>query len=260
MLAYSSAKYVVAFASSDSNVARITNGNTLLMLRSGTCSILASNFFLNTNNYSNAVPVTNTLVVDWASNPPAFTSTNRQDGVQGVLFSYFMVAGPNTNAFPVTYAASNLAPGLFFVTPNRILGTPPQAGLLRMALTASNAAGTTNGQLLSYFTNFPPLRVTNAWSFVLSLGTGTNTNGTYLFSTNGSNGTFATDSLPAGIGSLTNSNNTTPPVLVLTNTNTSPITGFTGTTSLRVQYSNPATGLYETNFTITVLPPVAPLS
>lgn len=256
--AYSSAKYVVAFASSDSNVARITNGNTLVMLRSGSCSILASNSFLNTNNYSNAIPVTNTLVVQWASNPPVFSSPTRQDGVQGVLFTYFLIAGPDTNAFPISYAATNLAPGLFFVAPNRILGTPPQAGLFRMALTATNVAGTTNSQLLSYFTNFPPLRVTNAWNFVLSLGTGTNTNGTYLFSTNGTNGTFAPGNLPPGIGSVTNSNNAAPPVLVLTNTNLNPITGFAGEANLWVRFSN-SEGDYLTNFSLLVLPAAPPV-
>ena len=260
LLAYSSSSNVVAFVSSDTNIVRITNGNTLIMVGNGTSSIVASNFFLNTNNYSNAVPVTNTLVVDWGSNPPVFTSTNRQDGVQGVLFTYFLVAGPNTNAFPISYGASNLAPGLFFVTPNRIMGTPPQPGLFRMQLMASNVAGTTNGQLLSYFTNFPPLRVTNAWSFVLSLGVGSDTNGTYLFSTNGTNGPFAPNNLPAGIGSVTNSNSATPPVLVLTNTNTNPLTGFVGETNLWVQFTNNSTGLfYLTNFSLRVLPSAPPV-
>lgn len=252
LLAYSSANYGVGFSSSDTNVARITNGNTLVMVASGTSTISATNLFLNTNNYILGPVVTNKLVVNWPSPAaPLFTSTNRQDGVQGIPFTYFLKAGPNTNAFAISYGATNLAPGLVFVAPNKIVGTPTTAGLFRMQLTATNTVGTTTNVLTSFFAPGATLSVTNAWSLQVSMGTGTDPVGTYNIA-----------NLPTGIGLLTNSNSGTPPVLVLTNVNTNPANPasgpwFAGVTNLAVVFSSaqaPVTSSISLN-----IRPVAPV-
>ena len=260
LLASSSAGYRVGFSSSDTNVARaVTNGNTttLVMVSNGTCNILATNLFLDTNNYDSGASVTNTLVVDWTAPQPVFKGTNRADGMEGMPFGYLISSAldtnafplNSTNAFPVVYGATNLPPGLVFDGTNRILGYPTKAGYYQSQLTAANSAGIATNILTSVIEPAVPFSVTNPWSYQVALGTGTNTNGAYLFSTNGSNGPFAAGNLPAGIGSVTNSNNTTPPALVLTNANTNPSTTvwFAGMTNLAVVFSNSLT-----NFTSSV--------
>lgn len=226
----------VEFTSSDPAVARITNRSTLVMVGNGVCDIVASEPFPAISNYVGASSITNRLTVNWLPDKPTFSSTNRQDGRLGVPFGYTLIAGPNTNAFPITYHATNLAPGLAFVAPNKIIGTPTVAGLFRMQLTASNAGGVTTNTLTSALGPVSLFSVTNPWSYQVALGTGTNTEGFYTFPAG----------LPAGIGSLTNSSSGEPPVLVLTNANTNPTSGawFAGNTEVAVVFSNS-----QTNFT-----------
>lgn len=254
LLAYSSSSNVVAFVSTDTNVARITNENRLVMVGSGTCNILASNLFLDTNNYLEPPPVTNLLVVSWTNLPiPVFSSTNRQDAIQGVPFTYLLRAGPATNTFPITYGVTNLPPGLVFVPPNQVVGIPALPGLYRMQLTAANSNGSNTNIVTNILTTLVApggiVSVTNSWIYHVALGTGTNTNGTYSFPAG----------LPAGITSLTNASVGAPPVLVLSNANTNPATNswFAGITNFAVVFSNS-----QTNFTNSVplnVRPPAPL-
>ena len=237
----------VVFTTTDTNLVRITNGTTLLLLANGTSRVVASVINVNTNNYSNAVPVTNTVIVNWSSPAaPVFTSTNQQNGTVGVSFLYTLTAtASNTNAFPVIYTATNLPAGLSFNNPNLILGTPTQPGLYRIQLTASNAGGITTNILTSAIAPATAFTVTNQWTNYVALGTGTNTNGTYTFASN----------LPTGIGSVTNSNGSTPPVLVLSNANTNTNTSnwFAGLTNLNVVFSNSQTN-FTSPVTLNVLP------
>lgn len=222
---------------STSNLVQITNGRTLRLLLNGTSPVVATVTNANTNNYLPTDPLTNTVVVDW-SNPaaPVFTSTNRQDGTVGSAFSYTLVAtATNTNAFPVTYAATNLPAGLSFNGTNRVSGTPTQAGFYRLQLTASNAGGVTTNFLTSAIAPSPAFSVTNLWTNQVALGSGTNTNGAYIVS-----------NLPAGIGTnTTNLSGITQPVLLLTNanTNTNTASWFAGVTNLSVVFSNSQTNL-----------------
>ena len=236
---------------STSNLVQITNGRTLRLLLNGTSQVVATVTNANTNNYLPTDPLTNTVVVAW-SNPaaPVFTSTNRKDGTVGSAFSYTLVAtATNTNAFPITYAATNLPAGLSFNGTNLVAGTPTQAGFYRLQLTASNAGGVTTNILVSAIAPSPAFSVTNLWTKQVALGSGTNTNGSY-----------AVSNLPVGIGTnTTNPSGFIQPVLLLANTNTNPSTAnwFAGVTNLTVVFSN-----NQTNVTSTVslnVRPVAPV-
>ena len=261
--------YRVGFLSSDPSVARITNGSTLVLVGSGTCNILATHLFLNTNRHLVPDPVTNTLVVAWPEpSAPVFTSTNRKDGIQGANFTHFLQAEPNSDPFPVAFAVTNLPPGLVWVPPNRIQGVPTHAGLFRIETTASNQVGTITNSLLVSIASQPPFYVTNSWSLTLSLGTSQDisSNCAYLLATktnsNGLADFTAPNPLPAGIGMiLTNDpDHFAGPILVLTNTNPTIPAGFTGVLDpLWVRFTNPASGQsYETNLKLTVLPPLVP--
>jgi len=242
----------VVFATTNPNV-QITNGTTLRLLANGTGNIVASVTNANTNNYLPADPVTNTVIVNWpVPGAPILTSTNRQDGAVGAAFSYTLAAtATNTNAFPITYAATNLPDGLSFNGTNLISGSPTQAGLYRLQLTASNAGGISTNILTSTIAPAPALSVTNLWTNRVALGSGTNTNGSYTVS-----------NLPAGIGTnTTNPGGFTQPVLLLANTNTNPGTPgwFAGMTNLTVVFSNSQTNVTST-VSLNVRPVVPALS
>jgi len=236
-----------------SNLVQITNGRTLRLLLNGTSPVVATVTNANTNNYLPTDPLTNTVVVNW-SNPaaPVFTSTNRQNGTVGSSFSYTLVAtATNTNAFPITYAATNLPAGLSFNGTNLVDGTPTQAGFYRLQLTASNAGGVTTNFLTSAIAPSPAFSVTNLWTNQVALGSGTNTNGAYIVS-----------NLPAGIGTnTTNLSGITQPVLLLTNanTNTNTASWFAGLTNLSVVFSNSQTNL-TSSVSLNVQPGVPALS
>lgn len=243
----------VDFFSSDETVARITNRTTLVLVGNGSCDIVAFVPYPVPSNYVGPTEVTNQLTVSWP--PPAapvFSSTNRQDGVEGVDYVYLLRAGPDTNAYPVTYGVDNLPPGLLFDGTNKIFGIPSQPGDFRIQLSATNTGGSTTNILRTVIAPASPFSVTNTnpWSYWVALGTGTNTNGGYTF----------VGGLPAGIGAVTNSSSTSPPVLVLSNANTNPAGGggwFAGITNLSLTFSNS-----QTNFTASVpldVRPPAPL-
>ena len=244
---------IVVFASTNTGLVQITNGRTLRLLANGTSTVVASVTNANTNNYLPADPVTNTVIVDWSSPAaPVFTSTNRQDGAVGAAFSYTLAAtATNTNAFPITYAATNLPDGLAFTNGNQISGSPTQAGLYRVTLTASNGGGVATHILTSLIAPSPAFSVTNLWTNRVALGSGTNTNGSYTVS-----------NLPAGIGTnTTNPVGFTQPVLLLANTNTNPGTSgwFAGMTNLTVVFSNSQTNVTST-VSLNVRPVVPALS
>ena len=210
----------------------ILNRNQLRMLAPGTGQVVATAVFQNTNNFVAASPVTNTVVVAWPmpATAPEFTSTNRRDGKVGELFTHLLLARSNTNAFPVTFRATNLPPGLAFDGTNRISGVPTQAGFFRMHLTASNAGGVATNVLTSAMAPSATFSVTQPWIFWVALGAGDDTNGIYR----GTN-------LSTGIGTnVTNVSGIAPPVLILTNANTNPASGdwFAGLTNIEVLFSN----------------------
>lgn len=238
--AFSTAGARVDFSTTNPNLL-VLNRNQLRMLAPGTGQVVATAVFQNTNNYVAASPVTNTVVVAWPlpSTAPDFASTNRRDGRVGEAYTHLLLARSNTNAFPVTFGATNLPPGLAFDGTNRIFGVPTQAGFFRMQVTASNAGGVGTNALTAAIAPATTFSVTNPWTFWVALGSGDGTNGSHTVS-----------NLSAGIGT----NATTPagflqPVLVLTNANTNPLSGiwFAGLTNLGVTFSNSLT-----NFTVSV--------
>lgn len=227
----------VNFATTNANV-QITNGTTLRLLANGTSTVVASVTNANTNNYLPTDPITNTLIVNWPSpGAPVFTSTNRQNGTVGSAFTYTLsAAASNTNAFPVTYAATNLPEGLTFTPANQISGIPTQAGFYRIQLTASNAGGATTNLLTASIAPSPTFSVANRWTNFISLGSGTNSGGTYIFP----------GGVPVGLGTNTNlPSGFTQPVLLLFNTNTNPASPnwFAGVTNLSLVFSNSQTNL-----------------
>jgi hypothetical protein len=237
----------VSFSTADTNLVQITNQTTLRLLLNGTSSIVASVTNANTNNYLPADPVTNTVIVSWPiPAAPVLSGTNRQDGSVGTAYTYVLTAtDSNTNAFPVTYTATNLPPGLGFTNGNQISGTPTEPGFYRILLTASNEGGQAAGILTSSIAPASVFMVTNPWTYWVALGSGTNTNGTYTIT-----------SLPVGMGTnTTNLPGIVQPVLLLTNANTNPNSGnwFAGQTNLNVVFSNSQTNL-SLSIPLNVLP------
>lgn len=206
----------VVFSSANEAVAAVTNGNTLVLKTSGSSVITATPVGEDPALYApNSSNRTATVVREIF-----FTSTNRTNGTVGVTNTNFLTLSATnglTNA--LTFVAANLAPGLALVTSN-LGGTVTNAGLYRMTLTASNNlgdTGTTN--LLSLFTNASPFANTDPWFFRVSLGVGTNTNGTYELSygtlMDDTNQTFLP--VPSEIVVATNTNALLPGSLILSN-------------------------------------------
>lgn len=239
----------VVFSSTNPNVE--ISRNTVRLLANGTASIVATASGQNPVLYAPSAS-TNTLEVSWPPvDPPEFLSTNRQDGTLGRLYRHVFSARGATG-----YAVANLPPWLSFSASNRTLqGTNSNSpGVFRITLLASNAGGITTNGLVAHFQPLPTnLPFQTNWNFTLNLGLSTNTNGSYLFSTNGTNGPFALSNLPAGIRFLAGS---LPGSLLLTNSNNSPFAGLH--TNLAVVFSNEAlaasTSLSTNRFTLHVRP------
>lgn len=251
--AFSTSGARVDFSTTNPNLL-VVNRTQLRMLAPGTGQVVATAVYQNTNNYLPATPVTSTVVVAWPipSSAPVFASTNRRDGRVGETFSHLLLARSNTNAFPVTFRATNLPPGLSFDGSNRISGVPSQAGWFRMELTASNVGGIATNILTTAIAPSASFSVTNtnAWSYWVALGTGTNTNGAYTLA-----------NLPAGIGLSTNTSDSGPPVLVLSNGNqdVSTTNWFAGNRTLSIQFSNGLTHVTSA-ISLNVRPPAPGLS
>lgn len=244
---------LVGFSSASTNVA--ISGSNVKLLANNTSSVITATPLPADPNLWVAASSNVSLVVNWAIPPvpawPTNAAANRQDGVAGQIYRHVLSATGATN-----YQATNLPPGLSFDGTNLITGTNQQPGLYRMTLVASTASGSrtnTNG----FYAAFTPSNIpsqTSPWSYTLNLGLGTNTNGTYLFSTNGTNSAswtnatnFSATNLPNGIGVLSN---VPSGGVTLTNSNSS----FAGLyTNLCVWFSNSAFSV-QTNFTLQILP------
>jgi len=89
---------------------------------------------------TNAAGTDNKILVLTVGTPPTITSSLTATGTQGQQFSTYTVTG--TGSGPITYNASNLPQGLSFnqIT-NTINGTPGQAGVTNVTLTAANGYG-----------------------------------------------------------------------------------------------------------------------
>ena len=244
---------LVSFSSASPNVA-ISGSNVALLANNTTSAITATPLPADPNLWV-AAPSNVSLGVSWTSAPvpawPAHPTANRQDGVAGQIYRHVLSATGASG-----YTATNLPPGISFDGTNLITGTNQQPGLFRMTLVASNASGgstNTNG----FFANFTLSNVlsqTSPWSYSLFLGLGTDTNGAYLFSTNGTNSAswtnatnFSATNLPNGIGILSN---VPSGGVTLTNSNST----FSGLhTNLCVWFSNGSVRV-QTNFTLQILP------
>ena len=231
-----------------------SGGQVIFSTTNSGISIAGSNVALSTNGtYTlSATPApadpflwvsasTNVTLVVAKSTLPIFTSTNRKDGTVGTNYTNFLTLGA-TNGLtnPMSFSVANFAPGLSLAGSN-LIGAVTNAGLYQMTLTASNAGGTGVSNLVSLFTNSNNFLHTSPWFFRISLGVGTNTNGTYLFGPGEGN----TNDLPFGIAVLSNTSNPLPGSVVLTNGNSA----FVGTTNLRVRYiyTNVVGGVTNTN-------------
>ena len=227
LLAVASSGAPMAYSSANEAVAAVTNGNTLVLKSSGSSVVTATPMGEDPALY---VPnsLSRTCIVDL---PVTFLSTNRQDGAVGLSYTntnfFYTLLATNGLTNVMTYGAANLAPGLALAASN-LVGTVTNAGLYRMTLTATNAGGSGETNLLSLFTNTVPFLHTDPWFFRVSLGFGTNTNGSYQFGYAPS-----TNTLPAGITNLITLSNPLPGSAILSNASST----FVGTTNIRVVYT-----------------------
>ena len=75
--------------------------------------------------------------------PPIFDNSLAASGTVGVAFSYYLATTSEGPSATVTgYTATGLPPGLGLDTSNSISGTPTQAGVYPVAVSATNAGGT----------------------------------------------------------------------------------------------------------------------
>jgi len=85
--------------------------------------------------------------------PPVITSAAQASALTGVAFSFQPAA---TNA-PVSWSATSLPPGLFIDSVSGLIsGMPQQAGAFTLQLSASNAAGSAQQNLVITVTSHPP--------------------------------------------------------------------------------------------------------
>lgn len=217
--------------------ASITNERTLLFSNDTNIEVVATAIGENPALWHPAAPKTNRVFVQLASMAaPGFTSTNRRDGVQGLAYAHRLAASNATS-----YLATNLPPGLSFDGTNLISGTHTQPGFYRITCVAQGSGGAHTNSLFCLVSPSNLPSQTNPWTFAVSLGLHTNTNGTYILS-----------NPPAGVALLTNTGGALPGSLLLTNTNLS--NGFAGTSNITVTFSNPTIGSLTTNFHLQIAP------
>lgn len=221
-----------------------TNGNTLFLGTNLTAAIEVVAFSstnYNTNHFLPAAEITNTVNVAWdPPGPPFLLFSRRQDARQGDPYRLDLRAfAVNTNAFPVGYGASQISPGLALINTSQLSGTNTNAGFYLMRLFATNAGGTSAQTVTAAIAAHPVPGQADPWFFRVSIGTGTNTNGTYNF-----------PGLPPGIHVLTNgAGDLLPGSVTLTNSNST----FAGITNLLVVFSN-AVVTNTQNFSLHIRP------
>ena len=98
---------------------------------------------LSASNAFGTGTLTLSLTVSGGTGAPAITSSATANGTVGITFNYgISVAG----ATPITFGAQNLPPGLA-LNGALITGTPTQAGMFSVSLTASNSYGAATATL-----------------------------------------------------------------------------------------------------------------
>lgn len=225
-----------------------TNGNTLFLGTNASNDIVVVAFSsnnYNTNHFLPAAEVTNRVNVRWDDpGPPFLLSSLRQDARQGDPYRLDLRAfAVNTDAFPIGYGASQISPGLALINLNQLSGTNTNAGFYQMRLFATNAGGESFQTVTAAIAAHPVPGQADPWFFRVSIGTGTNTNGTYAF-----------PGLPSGIHVLTNgAGDLLPGSVSLTNSNNT----FAGITNLKVVFSNAA--VTNTNFFVLHVRPTPPV-
>lgn len=96
---------------------------------------------------SPVVTVTATELRLFIRKTPSFTSALQVSGMVGQPLTYTITSDESAATLPVTYAATNLPPGLTFTAPATISGTPTVGGSYHATITATNSVGTRTSHL-----------------------------------------------------------------------------------------------------------------